>query len=49
MKVINSFKIILLGDSGVGKSSFCSLFFNNYFPADHSSTIGENLAQKLLN
>ena len=43
-----SFKIILLGDSGVGKSSFCSLFFNNYFPADHSSTIGVEFGSKII-
>ena len=43
-----SFKIILLGDSGVGKSSFCSLFFNNYFPDEHSTTIGVEFGTKII-
>ena len=43
-----SFKIILLGDSAVGKSSFCSLFFNNYFPDEHSTTIGVEFGSKTI-
>ena len=36
------FKIVFVGDSGVGKSSFIHRFCNNVFKATFSATIGKH-------
>jgi len=41
-------KILIVGDSGVGKSCLNQRFFNNQFPADQVSTIGIDFTIKLL-
>lgn len=41
-------KILIIGDSGVGKSCLNQRFFNNQFPADQVSTIGIDFTIKLL-
>ena len=37
------FKVVFVGDSGVGKSSFIHRFCHNDFKATFSATIGKNL------
>lgn len=42
------FKIVLIGDAGVGKSSILLRFTDDRFDEDHLSTIGVDLKVKLL-
>eukprot|EP00823_Brevimastigomonas_motovehiculus_P004513 TRINITY_DN298_c0_g2_i1.p1 TRINITY_DN298_c0_g2~~TRINITY_DN298_c0_g2_i1.p1 ORF type:complete len:343 (-),score=100.90 TRINITY_DN298_c0_g2_i1:201-1229(-) len=42
------FKIVLVGDSGVGKSNILSRFTHNTFNQDEKSTIGVEFASRLL-
>jgi small GTP-binding protein len=42
------FKIVLLGDSGVGKSNLLTRFVHNTFAADSKSTIGVEFATKSI-
>ena len=39
-------KVILLGDSGVGKTSIILRYYRNQFKADSQSTIGSNFIDK---
>ena len=41
------FKIILIGDSGVGKSNILSRYVNNYFSESSKSTVGVELGCKI--
>jgi small GTP-binding protein len=41
-------KTILIGETGVGKSTFCHRFINNNFILNHESTIGVDFFIKLL-
>ena len=43
-----TYKIILLGDAGVGKSSFVSRIINRNFPDEHYTTIGVEFASTLV-
>ena len=43
------FKIVLIGDSGVGKSNILSRFTRNEFNLESKATIGVEFAQKTLN
>ena len=43
------FKIVLIGDSGVGKSNLLSRFTRNEFNLESKTTIGVEFAQKTLN
>lgn len=43
------FKIVLIGDSGVGKSNILSRFTRKEFNLDSKTTIGVEFAQKTLN
>ncbi|KAH7928186.1 ras-domain-containing protein [Leucogyrophana mollusca] len=43
------FKVILIGDSGVGKSNIATRFTQNRFNADSKSTIGIEFATRLIN
>lgn len=40
------FKIVLIGDSGVGKTSFLQRFCNNFFKESFSTTIGVDFQVK---
>ncbi len=42
-------KIVLMGDSTVGKSCLMIKYANNYFPFNHESTIGVDLASRMYN
>ena len=42
-------KILLIGSSGVGKSSISNQFVNNKFHEDTLNTIGVDLKLKILN
>jgi len=42
------FKIVLVGDSGVGKSNLLSRFTKNIFTEDEKSTIGVEFATRIL-
>jgi len=42
------FKIVLVGDSGVGKSNLLSRFTRNIFTTDEKSTIGVEFATRIL-
>ncbi|AQK93169.1 Ras-related protein RABA6a [Zea mays] len=42
------FKMVLIGDSGVGKSNILSRFTRNHFSLDSKSTIGVEFATKSL-
>ena len=44
-----SFKILIIGDYGVGKSSLISRFVNNHFNCDHLSTLGVDFAMHSVN
>ena len=39
-KIDLSFKIIIIGDSGVGKSNILSMYLRNEFKQDSKSTVG---------
>jgi len=41
-------KTILIGDAGVGKSSFCNKFINNNFYLNYESTIGVDFFTKVF-
>lgn len=43
------FKLVLIGDSGVGKSNLLSRFTRNEFNLESKSTIGVEFATKTLN
>ncbi|KAH0744060.1 hypothetical protein KY290_032053 [Solanum tuberosum] len=43
------FKLVLIGDSGVGKSNLLSRFTKNEFNLESKSTIGVEFATKSLN
>jgi len=43
------FKLVLIGDSGVGKSNLLSRFTRNEFNLESKSTIGVEFATKSLN
>lgn len=47
--LIPSYKIVLLGDSGVGKSSIASRFVDNTFSRAQDSTIGAAFFSKMFN
>eukprot|EP00954_Amorphochlora_amoebiformis_P028176 1390629-Amorphochlora_amoeboformis.AAC.1 len=42
------FKIVLVGDSGVGKSNLLSRFTRNVFCTDEKSTIGVEFATRVI-
>ena len=42
------FKILIVGDSGVGKSNILSRFADNQFTSSHLSTIGIDFKNKRL-
>lgn len=42
------FKIVLVGDSGVGKSNLLSRFTRNFFSDDEKSTIGVEFATRIV-
>lgn len=42
------FKILIIGSSGVGKSSLLSRFTNNEFKIDSKTTIGVEFSTKLI-
>lgn len=46
---VNIFKLLLIGDSGVGKSSILLRFMDNKFEVDHSATIGATKLSRLEN
>jgi GTPase SAR1 family protein len=39
---LNSAKVVLLGESAVGKSSICERFVSSNFQSDNSTTIGKS-------
>jgi len=43
------FKVVLVGDSGVGKSNLLSRFTRNIFTTDEKSTIGVEFATRIVN
>jgi Ras-related protein Rab-11A len=43
------FKVVLIGDSGVGKSNLLSRFTKNEFNLESKSTIGVEFATRTLN
>jgi small GTP-binding protein len=45
----NKYKIIIIGDSGVGKSAFLDRYINNKFDNHYISTIGIDLFSKIIN
>ena len=42
------FKVVLIGDSGVGKSNLLSRFTRNTFSLDSKSTIGVEFATRTI-
>ena len=46
---ISSFKVIMLGDSTVGKTSLLTQLCSNYFNTDPKTTIGGSFVEKTLN
>jgi Ras-related protein Rab-11A len=42
------FKIVLVGDSGVGKSNILNRYIKNEFVIDEKSTIGVEFATKII-
>ena len=42
------YKIVLIGDSGVGKSNICLRFMKNEFREDNRTTIGVEFTAKLI-
>ena len=43
------FKIIMVGDTGVGKSSILLNYINNRFISDHEITIGVEFGMRVIN
>ena len=43
------FKILIIGDSGVGKTSMLLKYVENYFPDTHIATIGVEYKTKVMN
>ena len=43
------FKILLLGDSAVGKTTMIKRFIENEFKEDYKETLGVNIVRKLIN
>ena len=44
----NVYKIVLIGDSAVGKSNLFSRFVNNEFNLEQQTTIGVEFATKMV-
>lgn len=42
-------KVLLIGESGVGKTSILLRFADDYFPLVHQSTVGVDFKQKMIN
>ena len=42
------FKILILGDSGVGKTSMLLKYVDNFFPQTHIATIGVEFKTKII-
>ena len=42
------FKVLLIGDPGVGKTSFVQRYTNNMFRTDYKGTVGVDFALKIL-
>ena len=49
MTIAKTIKIVLLGDSGVGKTSIAQRFANNTFNENNSGTIGASFISKIIN
>ena len=49
MKEINNIKILLLGDSGSGKTSYLHKYMNDEFKKDSELTIGIDYATRIVN
>ena len=45
---IKTFKIVVLGDTGVGKTTLINQFVNNEFKADFKATIGADFSSKTM-
>jgi GTPase SAR1 family protein len=45
---VATFKLLLIGDSGVGKSSLLMRFADDRFEPDHAATIGVDFKVKVL-
>mmetsp|Transcript_23272 Transcript_23272/g.25845 ORF Transcript_23272/g.25845 Transcript_23272/m.25845 type:complete len:97 (+) Transcript_23272:127-417(+) len=43
---VDVYKVLIIGDSGVGKSSFISRYVNNSFSTNHDRTIGVEFVLK---
>ena len=43
------FKLVIVGDPGVGKTSLLLRFTDDYFSADHLATIGGDFKNKIIN
>ena len=41
-------KLVIVGDSGVGKTSFLSKFCDRYFPEEHFTTISPTFKNKII-
>ena len=46
--VAATFKLLLIGDSGVGKSSILTRFTDDRFEPDHAATIGVDFKVKVI-
>ena len=46
---MESYKIILIGDSSVGKTNFLTQYVNNKFTENYDSTVGIEFKDKLIN
>ena len=42
-------KVVIIGNSGVGKTSICNRYFNNKFEENTISTYGTSYVTKVLN
>eukprot|EP01090_Pellita_catalonica_P019399 TRINITY_DN6591_c0_g1_i1.p1 TRINITY_DN6591_c0_g1~~TRINITY_DN6591_c0_g1_i1.p1 ORF type:complete len:216 (-),score=38.83 TRINITY_DN6591_c0_g1_i1:34-681(-) len=49
MCIRDRFKVLVVGDMGVGKTSIIQRFVNNIFSRDYQSTIGVDFALKVIN
>lgn len=49
MDVVATFKILLIGDSGCGKSSLLMRFTDDTFDEDQSATIGNIICEDVFN